>query len=330
MPFAIRAGGKNVSILRNQFLNVGYAVNMNGLPKGALVVDNVAPSRTGIRDYFVWAAGQDVVVANNVVANSTREHILRISNVDRITVANNDFTNLDRTSNGDQYDTAKGAIVIQMGQYAYVYGNKANGPAGVGPLGQGDGLANAQNRFKFAVIESNQFNGGTFNVHHGAENVRVQRNVFEANDITAINVEGWNGTYQRGVRNLVIDSNVGINESTRGVFVKVYGKVDGTFELTNNTLVAPNLQYGAYGTAAVYVNASHLNWFSRISGNTWPTGGSGLAYAEGGVHFVGTSMSKAGYQNASEWNAFGTVSNDVFVNLPLTTVLANYGYMGIT
>jgi hypothetical protein len=327
MPYAIQAGGTNVNILRNEFLNLGYAINLNNEPRGAIIQDNVAPLRTGIRDYFTWVAGQDVTIVGNSVANATREHVIRMSGIDRVLVAHNDLTNLDRRDEGDRYDTAKGAIVVQKGQYAYVYSNKANGPTGVGPLGDADGLPTKESRFKFAVFEQNDFTG-TFTVHHGAEHVRVDRNVLRGDDANQIEVEGYSGSYGRGVVNVVFDENVGVNNGTRGNFIRVLGPVSGRFELTGNTLIAPNLQTGAYGTAAVYVHRSSLDDFTRIANNTWPTPDNALVFAQGGMNFVGTSMTSSGYLTASEWNAFGIVESDNFRNVRLTDVIRALGITG--
>lgn len=327
MPYAIRAGGTALTFVRNEFLNLGYAINLNGKPNGVLIADNSAPLETGIRDYFTWASGTQITLVGNSVANATREHVVRVSSAEAVLLANNNFTNLDRRDQGDRYDTAKGAIVVQMGQYAYVYGNKAQGPTGVGPLGDADGLKNPQQRFKFAVFEANDFKG-TLTVHHGAENIRLQRNLLRSNDSHAIEVEAYNVQYGRGVVRLNIDGNVGANSGTRGSFLRVLGSVAGGIRLTGNTYVAPNLQPGAYGAAAVYVAKTNLDDFTVIRNNTWPTGSNGLSYAQGGVMFVGASMSSAGYRDASEWNSFGVVSGDVFRSVKLNDVLASMSVFG--
>lgn len=327
MPYAIRAGGTALTFVRNEFLNLGYAINLNGKPTGVLIADNSAPLETGIRDYFSWASGTQIALVGNRVANATREHVVRVSSAEQVLLAKNDFTNLDRRGAGDRYDTAKGAIVVQMGQYAYVYGNKADGPTGVGPLGDADGLKNPQQRFKFAVFEANDFKG-TLTVHHGAENIRLQRNFLRANDSHAIEVEAYNAQYGRGVVRLNIDDNVGANNGTRGSFLRVLGSVAGGVSLTGNTYVAPNLQPGAYGAAAVYVAKTSLDDFTVISNNTWPTGANGLSYAQGGVMFVGASMSSAGYRDPSEWNGFGVVTGDMFRSVKLNDALANLGVFG--
>jgi hypothetical protein len=327
MPYAIRAGGTALTIVRNEFLNLGYAINLNGKPTGVLIADNSAPLETGIRDYFTWASGTQISIVGNNVANATREHVVRVSNAEQVLLARNDFTNLDRRDEGDRYDTAKGAIVVQMGQYAYVYGNKADGPTGVGPLGDADGLKHPEQRFKFAVLEANDFTG-TFTVHHGAENVRVSKNLLRANDTHAIQVEGFNAQYGRGVVRLNIDGNLGANAGTRGSFLRVLGSVAGGISLTGNTYAAPNLQPGAYGAAAVYVAKNNLDDFTVIRNNTWPIGSNGLSYAQGGVMFVGATMSSAGYRDPSEWNGFGVVNGDTFRSVKLNDVLGSASVFG--
>ena len=115
MPQAIVNGGTATTIRENTFLNVSYAINANAGPRGMLVMDNKAPLATGLRGYFVWCQGTDLVIVGNSVANSTRQHIVRSGGTDRFAIAYNNFTNLDRTKNGDSGDVGKGTIVAQEG-----------------------------------------------------------------------------------------------------------------------------------------------------------------------------------------------------------------------
>src|SRR5690606_33998326 len=79
----IEARGVNLTIRDNEFVNLGNAINTNTSPRGVMVQDNIAPLATGLRDYFVWGQGQDHVYVGNTVANSTREHIVRVSGIER-------------------------------------------------------------------------------------------------------------------------------------------------------------------------------------------------------------------------------------------------------
>jgi hypothetical protein len=55
-----------------------------------------APSVTGVRSYMIYVQGSDFVIVGDTVANSTREHCLRVDGADRVLIAYNDLNNLDR------------------------------------------------------------------------------------------------------------------------------------------------------------------------------------------------------------------------------------------
>jgi hypothetical protein len=317
MPIAIHVGGSNVTVMGNTFHNVGFAVNANWSPSKLAVIDNRAPLLTGIRDYFVWAQGSDIVIVNNVVANSTREHIVRVGGVDRIAIVGNNFSNLDRRSVGDPSDSAKGAITNQKGTLSYIALNQINGPAGIGPLGLNDGLNEKQARFKHAVAEGNTYTSQLF-VQHGAEHITLRHNVFKNNGGIMIQVDGFNSTYNRGVVDLSILDNTGFNTASTGNFLNVGGSVDG-ITLTGNLLVAPNLAPGSYSTAAVYVNQNSLSSFRKITGNIWPANTRASSWAQGGMMFVGTSYTGDNHYSPAEWNALSVVGEDLFMDVALAS-----------
>ena len=311
MPFGLRIGGENITVVGNQFLNVGYAINSNGKPTGALVQDNTAPSPTGVRAYFLWGSGRNFVIQGNYVANSTREHVLRMSGISHVTVAHNDFTNLDRRAEGDRYDGIKGAIVAQVGEYAYIADNIVNGPLAIGPLGEQDGLHAKDNRFTHVVATRNDITGSMLEVKHGAEHVTLHDNVMHLDGGTSIEVEGFNAEYGRGVVDLVIDHNTAINASDMGRFLQVQGKVDGIV-LTNNLYLAKQLRPGAYGASAIYVAQSDLSSFIELDHNVWPSGSNGTTYANGGVAWVGTGSAGPGYLTPAQWEDRARVTNSTF------------------
>jgi hypothetical protein len=311
MPFGIRAAGTNVSVTDSTFLNLGYGINGNGQPQGLLVQDNVAPSKTGIRDYFVWAQGTDLVIEGNKVANSTREHVIRGSGATRLAIVGNDLTNLDRRGEGDKYDTAKAALNIQRGEMSYIYGNKLNGPNGIGPLGDQDGLKSKDSRWKISRWEGNVITG-FINMNHGGEGITVINNYFRSDDQYSILIDAYNWDYGRGVIDPTVVGNTSFNAGTKGGFLKVQGDVAGGIDLVGNKYVADKLVPGQYGTAVVYVNKASLADFGTIGGNVWPTTPNGTTYAQGGSMFVGTSMTSAGYKDATEWNALSQVGTDTF------------------
>src|SRR5690606_21846776 len=97
----------------------------------------------------------------------------------------------------------------------------ANGPSGVGPLGDGDGLTEKSARFLHAAFEGNRLNG-QFIVEHGAEDIEVRNNIFNsAHDLT-VTVEGYDATYGRGTRNVRFANNTGINTRSSGQFMRIW------------------------------------------------------------------------------------------------------------
>src|SRR5207244_3465258 len=138
----IAAGGTNIAVRGCEFLNVGTAVNTNKRPTGILVQDSSAPLTTGMTGYFAWVEGSDHVYLGNQIANSTRAHGIRDAWCDRVLVAYNDITNLDRRADGDPYDVNIQTLTLHLGNYHYVYNNSFSaGRVEIGPLGGGDGLS---------------------------------------------------------------------------------------------------------------------------------------------------------------------------------------------
>ena len=316
MPIAILAGGRNLTVRDNTFRNVGYCINANQKPTGLLVQDNRAPDPLAVRDYFVWAQGSDLVIVGNEVANSTREHVVRVGGADRLVMAHNTLSNLDRTTQGDIKDTGKGAIACQKGSYGYIADNQLRGPAGVGPLGLANGLTDKAARFLHARVQDNVQHEGSFYLQHGAEHVTLIGNTIYRDDQVAFDVIGWNAEYGRGNRDLRFERNVVVNNGTMGNFLLVEARTEG-ISLTDNVYVAPYLRPGNFGTAAVFVNGSDLSSFTKIDGNVWPSTTRGTAYANGGINFVGTSYTDWGHKAPTTWNNMWPVGDDQFRDVSL-------------
>jgi flagellar motor switch/type III secretory pathway protein FliN len=318
MPFAVSPAGSNITVTGCQFLNLGYAMNLNGKPTGMLSQDNVAPLKTGLRDYFMWTEGSDVVILGNTVANSTREHIVRMTRIERVNVQYNDFTNLDlRDSTADKYDTAKGTIVTQKGKYGYIANNSVKGPWGVGPLGQGDGLRDKEGRFEWAVVERNQFGTAPLFVQHGAEHVMVRDNVSKRSGGVAFHIDGYASDYGRGVVDVTFLNNTVINTGTSGSFIKLGGSAQ-QLRVVGNLYVAPNLQIGAGASAGIYVTDTNLSSFVQIDRNVWPSAANANSWANGGVNYIGKSYTSSGHVDPGTWNALSVVGDDVFRNVALS------------
>ncbi|HTL28569.1 MAG TPA: PKD domain-containing protein, partial [Tepidisphaeraceae bacterium] len=316
MPDGTSASGTNFTVRNCQFLNLGAAFNGNVVSHGLLLQDNSAPSVTGIKAYFAWLAGNDLVLLGNKVANSTREHVVRSAGSDRLLIAYNDFTNLNRTS-VDQYDTAKGCMTIHKGSYTYIANNTVNvGPLSIGPLAGNTALDDTGARLNYTVVEANKVNAQTL-ILHGSQHIMFRNNISTVNGDVAYMVDGWNSQYNRGVVDLKLYNNTGIDNDTEGNFIKVQGDVNG-IDLVNNLYVAPNLQPGGNRAAPVYVNDDNLNSFKIITNNVWSVG-SILSYAQGGINYIWPSWSDArGYQTPTEWNAWSQVGSDIFSKVTLS------------
>lgn len=316
MPTAIFLNGDNNVVRNVQFLNVGLATNTGPTATGVMTQDNTSPLVTGLRDYFMWVEGTNVVAVGNTVANSTREHIIRLSGASRVLVSGNNLTNLDRTSI-DRLDAGKGVVAAQKGSYYYVVNNKLNGPTGFGPLGLANGLNDKSARTLNGVFESNYQTGAQFEIRHGAENIMVRNNIFDRDNGIAINLEGFDTSYNRGSSNIAIINNTGINDGTTGNFLRMTVPIDGV-KLLNNLYVAPQLSIGGWGAAPVAVLGSNLSSFTQIDSNNWgmPKIGS---WAQGGINIVGTTDASSTFQDANEWNGFYQVGTDLFVTATLNS-----------
>jgi len=267
MMQAVAANGQNITVRGCTFLNVGYAINANGSPKGLIVMDNNAPLETGVRGYFTWFEGSDGVFVGNTVANVTREHVVRMTYYDRVLFSDNDFTNLDRRKQGDNSDYAKGSIVAQAGDYVYITNNKVtDGGIGIGPLGADN--APRQDRTHWAVVENNSAEGAEIAVLHGAEHVMVRGNYVQRNNTASIRIQGYDDTYQRGVTDVFVLDNLVVDYGDYGNFLKLEGKANG-ITLNDNTFYAPNLTAGDGDHAAVNVYDYDLGSFRQIDGNKW-------------------------------------------------------------
>ena len=309
---AIVARGRNITVRGCTFLNVDNAVNANGSPIGLLVEDCKAPLKTGLRAYFVWTQGSDFVCIGNSAANSTREHIVRLSGVQRALIADNDFTNLDRRP-ADKYDTSKGCIEMHTGAYAYIAHNTiADGTIRVGPLGLKEDPSTATD---WAVIEDNHLTGTYIVAYPGSHHVMIRNNTIRNDVMQSIQMLAPDGD-GRTNGDIHILNNTGIDNGQSGAFLKVWGHVDG-IEMRNNQFIAPGLKVGTNGAAAVNVAQDDLSSFNEISGNVWPMFGGGGKNAE----FILNNRTIG----QSDWMAKPQVKQDSFEDRPIPTTQETKG-----
>ncbi len=228
---AIFPGGTSTLVENCTFLNVDSAVNAEVAPTGVMMQDNNAPNATGIRAYMFWGQGTDDVIIGNYDANSTQQHCLRTSGVDRVMVAYNNFTNLSH---------AKGTIEIQKGTYAYVIGNTlADGPLRAGPRGQNTEPNSTVSNW--TVFDGNRVTNADIEVWPGTHHMVIRNNIIQNNALQDINITptDQNG---RNISDIRILNNTGIDNSTIGDFIFAEGGLPtGSLIVGNNLFVAPNL-----------------------------------------------------------------------------------------
>jgi hypothetical protein len=302
------------SVIRNlTFLNIGYAIQTNKLPTGVMVLDCNSPNLYGLRNYLLWAQGEDFVVLGNKAVNSTNEHPIRVFGVDRMLIAYNDLANPQAYS----WETSKTALNIQKGNDVYVYGNTLRGPRWqIGPLGGADSLNDKAGRLNDIVVENNKIFNTQVEIVHGVSNLYIRNNVFDFSGGNALRVDGYDSTYQRGVNNLQIANNTFVNDSSQGRLLAVLGKVNG-IRLVNNLYRADDIYMGTNGTAVIWVNgASLMSSFTEVSNNVWPVpnvsqyvasrtpGGTGIMILSEAVGDL------ANYYNINRWNALSQVDDD--------------------
>ena len=296
-------GGTNVAVRDCTFLNVDDAINENGNPTGVLVEDNTAPSTTGVRGYFDWVQGQEQTIVGNVVANSTREHIVRMVDWTNISIENNNFTNLSRQS-VDPNDYSKGCIEMHVGSYAYVVGNDVtDGDIRTGPLGLwGEPTTDTTS---WCVIEDNQLTDTFVLEEAGSQHTMIANNVFlEDTGGTAITIAGENSQGMES-SDVTITNNTAVTKGSNGQFLNVTGPAT-SIVMTNNLWVAPNVTLGSDGNVAVNDANAGLSDFTEIGDNVWPDSNGGS------VTEVGSA-----YLTSQQWNALPQVQTDVFNGVTL-------------
>lgn len=297
---AVMARGRNLTVRDCAFDDVDTAINANGDPVGLLVEDCVAATPTSLRAYLVWGQGADHVYLGNRVANSTREHCIRMSGISRVLIAGNDLTNADRRP-GDKDDYSKGDVEVHNGSYAYVVWNRATGgPIRVGPLGMNEPFTTAT---EWVVIDGNEVRRAGILAVPGSHHVMVRNNVVRGDNQHAIQVEGPSDGGKRFCADLTFANNTVVDDGPYGSLLKLWGHADGV-RLVDNLFVAPHLTPGPNGAAGVSVVEGDLSSFTQVAGNVWPAVAGG-----GGTNAVGRQ-----YLTAAQWQALPGVRDDRFAN----------------
>jgi hypothetical protein len=208
----VAVGDGRIAVTRCTLRRVNEVVNCERKPLSVLIAANLAQNEESLSAYLVWLAGTNIAVHGNWIPNSTREHVCRGAGWRNVAVCRNYFGNPDRTAI-DPYDIAKTTINLQAGECAYVWQNKCEGVASVGPLGKANGKP--AERTRGVMCDDNALHGfaqAGLEVQHGAIGVCVRQNAIRSDKYYALNIEGYTGTdtgvvYNRRVENVLVDDN---------------------------------------------------------------------------------------------------------------------------
>jgi len=301
-------------------------VQTNGIPTGVLVQDCDAPSTFALRSYLVWGEGSHFVLLGNKVVNSANEHAIRAYGMEYMLIAYGDYANPAIYD----WEINKNALNIQKADYVTIYANKLSNGNQLGPLGGADGVDKPDSRLRNVVFESNLLEGGWLRIAHGAENLMLKNNVIKQSDMAQIIVDGYDSDYQRGVVNLNIVNNTGINHGTTGRFLWLGGSSEGV-SVINNVYRSDNLIIGSSGAAAIQVANGDMSSFRTIANNVWPVPASVTKWIKSnapggtGIMVVGSQNRANSYYNIGTWNAQAAVLGDFQQNTPLANNFAPGG-----
>ena len=317
----IYARGVNITIRGCEFGNLDDAINANGDPRGMLVQNNTAPLATGLRAYFVWSEGSDQVFLGNLSANSTREHNLRSSGTQRMLIAFNKFTNLDR-SGVDKLDYSKGTVEVHKGAFAYVANNELHdGALRAGP--RGNTYESPANKTEWTVFEANRLYEHDLTIKVGTHHFMARNNIIHSNSSQAMTID-VSDKWGRTVSDIHIVNNTAVTTLDKGRFIllPVSGGNKAAITLKNNMWVTKNYHAGANGSAPVFVYGRNLDMFKEISNNVWPKAAAFHKYGQGGIHYVWTTSSDSrGYLDYREWDAYAQVHDEKYDNSSLDSSL---------
>ena len=314
---ALRVGGVNIVARDLEFRNVDNGINSNGDPTGLLVMDTAATESYGLRAYHIWGEGTDHVYLGNTSPNSTREHNIRTSGVERILVAYNDLRNRDRTDD-DRNDSSKGCIEIHKGRFSYVANNTVHdGVIRFGPLGENH--EDPSTATDWNVCENNRLDDVGIQLYAGTHHTMIRNNVIERYESVrhsaAIQINAPDSA-GRTSGDVYVLNNTAVDTRDYGAFLRLRGEADGV-TVRNNLWVYDKLRIGSNGSAAIYVPDDDLGDFREISGNVWPVPASAAKWAAGGgPNFVCEEWGEEGsYLTQEDWNACEQVGTDFFQNV---------------
>ena len=272
--------------------------------------DCQAPGPTDLRAYMIWGQGSDHAYLGNVVGNSTREHNIRMTGLERVLIYDNDLANLDR-SKTDKYDQTKGCVEMHNGSFAYIAGNRIHyGSIRTGP--RGGSTETAATATDWCVIDGNDLTDAQIRHNAGSHHIMDRNNVSPT--ATTARRSRWTAPTRPAASagDLTIAHNTEVDSGTTGIFCKVWGKVDG-LTLADNLFVAPHLHAGVDGSAGVNVQQPAFDGITAIGHDVWPVPEAFENGADGGMAVLGNGKEKRKiYRSPDQWNALPGVTDDRF------------------
>jgi hypothetical protein len=258
-------------VRRCEFLNIGTAISGVSSCAYVLLQDNAAPLETGLHANFVWGHGNDWVVLGNKVANSTREHCMRFAGMDRVMIARNDLTNLDRRA-VDPKDYNKKTIVLQDGTFAYVAGNKlTDGPLDVSTATTVNSTADLAKRGALSKLDTGVFECNTLlnthvNIEPNAKHLMFRNNVVSS-DARVFDIAGKEERFpDRFPVDVTIVNNTGITTKQGGCFILAGDGASGVVVVNN--LYVRNV--GFTQPVSVQGGGAGQGLFAKVANNVWP------------------------------------------------------------
>jgi hypothetical protein len=293
IPSAIIPGGNDIAVLNNTFYNVQGDVGLSAAPTNVLIQGNSSPEASALQGYFVWVQGNDIAIVGNTVAGSAGQSIVRVEGANNLLIAENNITS-----------QLKGSLVLQQGNYAYVYDNVVNGVIAVGPLDNTlpSSVAQPDAQFTNCVLDSNQV-WGPVQIEPNAINTVAENNViYSVNGTNGFEVFATTSLFpNRQVQNLYLLNNTVYDTGQQTYFLNLQNGQAQGIVMDNNVFYDPNFT-GA--TQVVYVAEGSISSFSQIKDNAWPA-------SPKVDFFVGAS---GGTLTPAQWEATGIPTGDVYSN----------------
>ena len=319
--YAVWAGGSNLVVRRNTFLNVGDAINGTLQPQGVVVENNQAPLLKGVRGYLTWVDGSGWTITGNQMTNTTRAHCVRINDDDvvGVLVSGNDLTK--QYPDDDEAEAQKTTVDTRIGHFVYVTNNLLH--SSTFAISPSPGQTPDQ-QATWVVYANNYVDGAQLVIDEVGHHVMIRDNVFNISGTgqIAVTPSGPFGT----IEDLMIFNNTGINTGTDGNFINVFGSAPaGSILLSSNAYLAPNLRIGYGWDSAVWINAVDTKGFSLIVHNIWPGTHRGSP-SPNAVNY----LSKVGFMTTQSWDSLFNVRNDKFTDLSLPKTGYLLHYDGVT